>query len=189
MTFITDRKHCVSIAEDAINAIEAIAKAWLREDELACSPRSPGGTPTSGGSHSDTTRSIATGRGEGMVDQERYRDRDRIGNKLLALKATAEAEVAKHRPRHTGGACSCCETETATHGVNHEGRPAMCFGCWRFLKEHNMRCGPAVHDGRPKVRMCECGPRCCEVCPDRAADGRTVSERCKKRIQRDKAVA
>ncbi len=45
-------------------------------------------------------------------------------------------------------------------------------------------CQAGVHRDRPKSNFCTCGPECCYACPDRPADGRTVSERCKKRMQR-----
>ena len=174
--YVTDARHLLSTAERGIAAIEALGHAWIREDQFATFPSSTGDTPTSGGGTSDPTQKVA------MSESDRYRERDRIGRALVRLVGQVEAEVARLQPRHTGGACDCCGSETATHGERRDGSPAECWACWRFRREHGFHCGPEVHKDRPKSRMCEC--ECCDPCDQKAAENRTQCEKCRKRKYR-----
>jgi len=181
--YVTDGKHLLSTTQRGIAALEALGHAWIREDQFATFPTASGDTPTSGGGTSDPTHKVA------MSETDRYKDRDRIGRALVRLVAQVEAEVARLRPRHTGGPCDCCETETATHGRRRDGSPAECWGCWTFRRREGFRCGEDVHEGRPKVRMCACPSECCEVCPDTASETRTLSglsDRCARRMSGDR---
>ena len=188
--YLTDRHHAVKVAADGIAAIEALTKLWLREDELACAPGSKGDTATSGGGPSDPTHQTAT------KEQDRYKARDAVGRKLMKVVAELEDAVRHRKPRKARGACSCCQVETATDGWNQrcrdrgcdlcdgEGCPVECRACWRFRRKMGYHCTDDIHEQRPKANLCECGPDCCYACPDQAAEGRSISERCKKRRQR-----
>lgn len=193
MSYITDRDHLLKVAEDGIAAVEALAHAWIAEDQAACAPRSRGfDGPTTGGGTSDTTLAIATGRDVDdhaavpRVDTTKYTDRDRLGSQLLAMVGRLKEMAGDLEPRKAGGDCACCgERGTATHGRDHRGRPTDCWSCWQFLRRMGYRCDVEVHEGRPEpLRFCACPVDCCEDCHDRAAEGRRVSERCKKRMQR-----
>ena len=194
MSYITDRQHLLKVAESGIAAIEELAHAWLAEDQTACAPRaSGGGGPISGGGTSDPVEAIASGRDPGPdwdglprppVDTDKYRDRDRIGSQLLALVGKLSEMAEAQKPRHTGGPCACCGKETATHGRGHDGRPVECWACWAFRRKMGFRCEDDIHDERPSTSMCECPDWCCEVCPDRSAEGRRVSDRCAQRMSR-----
>jgi hypothetical protein len=183
VSYVTDRQHAVRVATDGIAALEALTKLWLKEDELACAPGSTGDTPTSGGGTSDPTEATAT------REQDRYRSRDVIGRKLLKVVGELEDAVRQRQPRRAGGVCSCCDTETATHGEGKDGRPKDCWACWRFRRDNGFHCDAAIHQERPKTNLCACGPECCYACPDKPSEGRTVSERCKKRLQRARRAA
>jgi hypothetical protein len=181
MSFVTDRRHAVQVAENGIAAIEALTKLWLREDEMACSPGSNGDTPTSGGGPSDPTLQTAT------REQDRYRSRDVIGRKLLKVVGELEDAVRQRQPRKAGGTCTCCDQETATHGEGHDGRPVECWGCWTFRRKMGYHCDAEIHKDRPKSRMCEC--ECCDPCVNKAAENRTLCEMCKKRKHRNEQAA
>ena len=182
--YVTDAKHLLSTTQRGIAALEALGHAWIREDQAATFPTASGDTPTSGGGTSDPTVKVATS------EVDRYRDRDHIGRTLVRLVGMVEAEVSKLEPRHTGGPCDCCESETATHGRRDDGAPAECWGCWTFRRKMGFRCDDAIHEGRPTTNMCQCPAECCPGgCPDVADEKRKVtgySDRCARRMAGDR---
>lgn len=181
--YITDRAHAVIVAEKAIAAIEGLTKAWMREDRKACSPRSTGDTPTSGGAPSNPTGNIALNNDDGAVDMRKYQHRDDLGRRLMSIKDAAESAVKRLEPRKAGGPCVCCDVETATHGFNDDGDPVECWACWTFRRKMGYHCGDDIHEGRPRKLLCECPPWCCGGgCADAPAEGRQYSHRCRKRM-------
>jgi len=179
LSFITDRKHLLSLSLEGIQAIEYLAKAWLAEDEAAHTPLSGVAVPVSGGGISDPTGRAA------LDDTDRYAARDRLGKELYGLIDRLKQARKRREPRAPGGPCSCCDRDTATHGQRDDGTPADCFPCWRYRRKHGYRCTDDVHQLRPDVRMCECPPQCCDPCPDRVAPSRTtLSDRCAQRKAR-----
>lgn len=171
---ITDAKHLERVTAQLVTDIATLVGMWVDEEVGACAPRSSPDGP-SGGGPGDPTSSAAG-------HQAKYRDRDQIGNLLLHLAAKAREAVGRREPREPHKPCGCCKREMATHGDN-------CWACDRFLHVMGRRCTDDVHDGRPRTRMCECPAWCCEVCPDRAAEGRSVSERCKRAMTRARKTA
>ncbi len=169
MSYITDKHHLLKVAEDAIVAVEDLAKAWLSEDQSACAPGSSPEGPSSSGP-SDPTPVIAS-------RDHKFATRDRLGGTLLYITRRLREEADSIKPRMPTQVCRCCEEEMATHGT-------LCWACSRYRKKMDRPCDDEIHQGRGRIRMCECSSECCEVCPDRAAEGRSVSERCKKRMQR-----
>ena len=179
MTFITDRKHLAAIIQNGMAALLDLQDAWLAEDRAACAPTSGSSVSVSGGGWSDPTSAIA--------ERDRYRDRDRIGGLLITTVRQLEQAVERRKPRKVTGWCACCDDRTATHGEGDDGNPTDCFWCWRFLRKHGVRCDADAHEAFPAPpKFCSCPPQCCAVCGDPPAEGRTVSERCKKR--RDRGV-
>lgn len=195
MGYITDRDHLAKVIQAGLGALLELQDAWLEEDRAACAPRSGPAVAVSGGGTSAPTETAATGpdhldpRDPGVprVDMAKYRHRDRLGSRILTAVQRLEDMVRERKPRQAGGPCSCCELETATHGRDSQGRPTDCWACWTFLRRMGRRCTDDIHEGRGRVRMCECPPECCDVCPDRAAEQRSMSERCRKRMQRARA--
>lgn len=191
---ITDRTHLETITTRAIDDLVTLARQWLAEDHAACSPRSSAGTSRSS-SHGDQTSTIATGRDlddheiAPPVDRTKYADRDRLGGLLAGTARRLREEVERRTPRTPTSTCSCCQLETATHGHDATGQPTLCFACNRYLRAHGRHCNVntlgeptnKIHAGRPKIRWCACPPTCCDPCPDKADEGRTVSRRCRER--------
>jgi len=172
VAYLTDRRHLATVTNQLMAAIIDLDEMWRQEDSAACAPSGGRDGPSSPGP-SDPTSAIAS-------RDRKFVDRDRIGGLLLHLLSSAQDTIERNTPRTPTERCLCCETEMATHG-------RMCWACDKYLRATGYHCDPQIHDDRPTVRMCECPPECCEVCPDRAAEGRTESERCKKRRQRKAA--
>ena len=159
------------LATLAANAAR-LAQAWMDEDAAACAPGGQGDGPGKQGP-SDPTHSIAT-------QDRKFGHRDRLGSALLSVSQRLEREVEAIKPRTPTERCHCCEVETATHGH-------LCFACQLYRRKMDTSCTEEVHRLRPRVVMCECPTECCDVCPDRAAQGRTgskLSDRCAKRKSR-----
>jgi hypothetical protein len=174
--YLTDRQHLLKVREQLRRDLDTLALAWVDEDEGACAPAAGGiASAVSGGGASDPTLTSAD-------HHAKYRGRDRIGRTLLHLAGKVREEAARLETRTPSRPCTCCGLELATHGE-------ACFECDRYARVHREWCGDNVHKARPRVRMCSCPPERCEVCPDRAEEGRTVSHRCKARMQRARAAA
>lgn len=173
---ITDRGHLARITQQLLADILDLQDAWLAEDSAACYPGTCDGGPR-GTEAPDPTRNLA-------MRDNRYRDRDHIGTELLHTARRIRTLKQRHQPRPAGGPCRCCHTETATHGLTDDHAPAICWPCWRYLKANGAPCDEKVHQARPTVRWCECPPECCDPCPDHAAEGRRLSDRCRQRKTR-----
>ncbi len=177
MTAITDPTHLERLLTSLATTAGRLAKAWADEHEGAYQPRGGGGRTTNA-AHSPT-EAIA-------VQDRKHQHRDRIGAAILRAERTLTDAAADLLTRHPGGPCSCCGRETATHGHNDDGTPVDCYRCHYYLRRTGRRCTDDIHDGRGYVRMCDCPTWCCEVCSDRAAEGRNYSERCKRRMAPDR---
>lgn len=174
--FITDRQHLLGVREQLRRDLDALALAWVDEDEGACAPAAGGvALASSGGSTSDPTHAT-------VGHHDRYRSRDRLGRTILYLAGKVREEAARLEARTPTRPCACCGDELATHGD-------ACFPCDRYARAHREPCGDEVHKARPSVRWCSCPRSCCDVCPDHAEEGRTVSHRCKARMGRARARA
>lgn len=182
MSYITDRRHLADVTQRLLAQVLDLQELWLAEDAGAYSPRSAGDGPSGSGT-ADPTGGIAH-------DRHKTRDRDAVGGLLVRTSIAIGSELERRQPRTPTALCACCHEVMATHGP-------LCWDCDRFQRRMRYRCGPDIHDGRPKLRMCECPPivedgdgrrigGCCDVCPDRAAEGRTVSDRCRQRMYRDR---
>lgn len=123
-----------------------------------------------------------------------------IARKLEHAASMLEDAEAKMTPSQPGGPCSTMARDPATGAIvyctgeaTHRGRCEQCDRDWRTRKPLGLPMDTlkARNDRRP--RWCDCW--CCQdgagktTCCDRAAPGRTVSERCKKRMQRTSAVS
>lgn len=191
MSYLTDRGHCVSVAEDAIRDLEQLAKAWLREDEYACAPTSSG-TPGVGSGTSNPTERVATGDGEGMVDTSRYRDRDRLGRFLLREAERLHDELANWQPRSPTGPCA---TQGCNGSATHGDR---CFECWRWKRANpgfeptqmvDRETGRSLVDDWNAQRhvSCQCSTSCCPAgeCVDLVPPSKgRMSQRCYQRQSR-----
>ena len=167
---ITDARHLDRVVRDLILYASRLTNAWMDEDAAACSPRSTGDGP-GGTGPGDPTPSIAG-------TDWKFRHRDDIGRLLIHVTKKLGEEVEALTPRKPHEKCTCCHTEMATHGRS-------CWACKMYLKKMGHRCDDDIHDGRPKVRMCECPIWCCDICPDRVGESRTrLSDRCAKRVSR-----
>ncbi len=182
MSYITDRRHLAKVTQQLLANVLDLQELWLEEDAGAHSPRASGDGPSGNGT-ADPTGGIAN-------DQHKTRDRDAVGGLIVRTSIAIKSELDRRQPRTPTDPCTCCHEIMATHGT-------LCWDCDRFARKMKFRCDDHVHDGRPKIRMCECptliedpdGRRiggCCDVCPDRAAEGRTVSDRCRQRMHRDR---
>lgn len=181
--WITDPEHLDKVVQSIVRNVIFLTNAWVDEDAAACAPRASGGGRSSNVA-ADPTQAIADA-------PSRHRHRDHIASTLLHVNRRLTDLASELEPRKPAGKCRCCDTEEATHG-----RGTACWACDRYLHRNGYRCDAEIHDRRPVVRMCDCPGWCCTrgddgttSCPDRAADGRTFSERCKKRMQRRKEVA
>ena len=166
---ITDPKHLDAVLTRLTGNLSALADAWRDEDHAACAPAGQSDGP-GGQGPGDPTPSIA-------ARDRKWEHRDRIGRTLLKLSRQVESEVDGLKPRVPSEPCGCCGDEMATHG-------RLCYECLRYRRVMDRACDSQVHDLRPRVKMCGCPGWCCEVCSDRAAPKRSVSERCKKRMDR-----
>lgn len=188
---LSDRHQLLRYCEDVIAAVETLGKAWIAEDRAACTPGRRSDGPISGGGPSDVTQRLATGSDRGpdfdhdptvpAVDAGKYQHRDRIaalladGERLIRNAKT----LGRVRPCRD---CACCGLDSATHGRSEEG-PALCFSCWRFLRDNGVRCTPEIHEARGRVELCQCPvPECCPGgCGRRADDGAFAAD-CRKFI-------
>ncbi len=175
---ITGHDHLEKLVTDIIHWSTQAGIGWLREDQASAMPRSGDGTGGSQGPANPVAQLVAAGRRTGS--------RDRIGSKILHVHQVLRDLHLELTPRAPSRVCRCCKTEMATTAPDAAGEWTACPACDRYQREWNTRCPDEVHRGRPQVRMCECSADCCEpgTCPDRAAEGRTVSERCLKRQYR-----
>lgn len=174
---ITGPDHLEKVVRDIIVWAAQAANGWLDEDAASATPRHGDGHGSPGPSD-PVSRLVTAGR--------RTDARDRVAAQLLrAHRALRDAHL-ELTPRQPTEKCHCCQTEMATCAPDADGNWTACPACDRYRRHWRTRCPDEVHEGRPRVRMCECGPDCCEpgTCTDRAADGRTVSERCHKRAYR-----
>lgn len=166
---------------DIYGLLSDLQDDWHFEDHAASwAPR--GDVPTvSGGTVSDPTFKT--------VDQDdRTRHRDQIADTLDHVHRVLARTRERLHPVATGKPCR-------TRGC--EG-PGLFFGfCDRcdLWRRHNPGMDPADVDNGELVaewnrrlpRFCECSTDCCpDGCDDRRADGRRVSERCKKRLDRSR---
>ena len=168
-----------------------LGRAWNDEDEAACLPvSSSADAPTTGGGRSAPTERRALGpdlgdddpkmsdRALAPTDDQKYRQRDHVGDQLMHVHAMLKKAVEDRQPRRPSGPCNCCRNETATHG-------GLCLACHDFLRARKFPCDARIHEERGGVRWCQCDGGCCpDGCDDRAAEGRMVSERCKARQAR-----
>lgn len=180
---ITDLGHLLAVGTRIQRHIEILTRHWIAEDHAAYTPPSLGDGPVDGGDTADLT-DLATA-------PHRHRARDHIGNQLLDVDRRLTDLVNRRTPRRPDRRCTCCRTELATHGHDRDGQPTSCHPCWRYLRRMGHRCDDEIHDDRPRTRWCECPPECCPqdddgntACSDQAADGRSVSERCRTRMHR-----
>ena len=135
--------------------------------------------PVTGGGVSDPTFGAAD-------DTHKYADRDRIATTLSAVAHRLRRELTRQRPVRTG----VCRTERCKGDAYFDGYCDRC-DVWR---RNNPGLSPADIDGLVEgwndrlPRFCDCSDRCCpDGCHDLAAEGRSVSEKCKKRMQRARA--
>lgn len=139
--------------------------------------------------------------GSGPSDPTENQALDRTEPALLTRIASAAEQIADEAERHLqrltprsrtpSKPCDCCQdpdrlaTHTRSIGTGNDRRRfGLCWWCLDFLRRNGHLCTADIHDGRPSVRMCECW--CCRSCPDRAAEGRTVSERCRTKQYRER---
>lgn len=171
MSYITDRHHLAKITQRGIAALLDLQDAWLEEDHLAHTPPANNDGTRTSNRPADPTPNIAT-------HPNKTRDRDHLGNFILNHVTKAE-QILKNREPHTPTEpCHCCHNTMATHGK-------LCWACNLYLHKVGYPCTEDIHEGRPNIRMCECPPECCDVCPDKIAEGRTsLSDRCAQRISR-----
>lgn len=177
---ITGPDHLEKVARDIVLWTSQAVSGWLDEDAASAMPLQGGAGGSRTGPADPVSSLVAAGRRTGA--------RDRIAQHLLrAHRALRDAHL-ELTPRAPSEPCRCCKTEMATTAPDEHGRWTACPACDRFRREWGTRCGDDVHQLRPRVRMCDCPDSCCEAgtCTDRAADGRTVSERCLKRQYRSR---
>lgn len=189
MSHITDAKHLLALAEAGIAAIERLAYGWLAEDEAACAPSgTPIDTPTTGGQVSDPTGRTATGtRGDEddptlpSVDQGKYWQRDRLGERIVGLVEALQAEAKALEPRHTRDLPQCANCGAAP-AIAHM-RCDFCGPFWRNNRDSQGQRYDRDPDearrywsARDETRPCvECGRevsrvsgrRRCKPCVDR----------------------
>lgn len=115
-------------------------------------------------------------------------DLEKIERRTATYEATGEPCPNVARNEH-GELVSC--TGTVTHFRTGRG---LCESCddWHAKPQHrglDMPVEVLKARNQRRVRMCDCGPDCCPrdakghtACTDRAAEGRTVSERCHGRM-------
>ena len=173
---ITDPSHLDRILTGIVHNAARLAQAWMDEDQAACAPsgQTEGRSATG---PSDPTLTIA-------IRDRKWEHRDRVAATLLRVAKTLDQAVDARQPRTPSDPCACCRDELATHG-------AYCFACWRYRREMERPCDAKIHQGRPKVRLCDCddvsGGRCCDpgTCTDRVGAGRArLSDRCVQRKAR-----
>lgn len=173
---LTDLDHLDTVATRIAGNLARLTRAWIHEHQAAYAPRSRPDGPGANGP-ADPTATIADHPGK-------HRDADHIGATLLHVDRKLTELLTRLTPRTPTRRCTCCRTEMATHGADSDGNPTACWACDRYLRIMSHPCDDAVHEGRPKIRMCECPTWCCDVCPDRAAEGRSLSDRCRQRMRR-----
>lgn len=196
---ITDPQHLDRVIDQAHQDLDQLAHQWRQEDADACAPRSGIAIATSGGTPSKPVEATALGTRpynptnphEPPIDHTKYRDRDRLGNQILRITTSIRQTLERRQSRHAGGNCTCCNTNTATHGHDRRNRPTHCYDCWMFQRRMGYPCDDTTHTLRPRTRMCDCPPDCCPpgTCTDRAAADRSLSERCRKRGNRQRKSA
>jgi hypothetical protein len=182
MSQITGPDHLEKVARDIILWTSQTVNGWLDEDQASAMPRQGDGGSSPGPSD-PVSGLVSAGRRTGA--------RDRIAQHLLrAHRALRDAHL-ELTPRAPSDPCRCCKVEMATCAPDAHGVWTACPACDRYRREWGARCDEDVHELRPRVRMCECPEACCEpgTCADRAEEGRTVSERCRKRQYRARQQA
>lgn len=189
---IDNRQQLLTLSESGIAAIEKLAYGWLAEDEAACAPSgTPIDTPTTGGQVSDPTGRTATvTRGDeddptvGRVDVDKYRHRDRLGQRIVALVEALQAEAKALEPRHTRDLPQCANCGAAP-AIAHM-RCDFCGPFWRANRDSEGRRFDRDPDearrywsNKDETRPCvECGREVSRV------SGRKRCEGCLKREQR-----
>lgn len=165
---ITDRHHLVRIAEDGIEALEAVAKAWLREDDHACSPKASSGPPISGGGTSDPTQNVA-------LRDDRYRDRDEIGRFLYEIVQSLVAEKERREPRKAEKVSRCVNCNEGL-GTRTDGRCSFC-GPWHSRQgaDRDPEQAKSYWFNTFETRPCR---KCDE--PIKVSEGRRTCDRCRK---------
>lgn len=176
---VTSLDQLIDVGTRIQRHIEHLTRLWITEDHNAYAPRGADDSPGGGTTTGDPTPAIAD-------QQRKHRDRDRIGARLVQIDADLTALARSFETRTPDRPCNCCRLELATHGQDHTGRPTLCHPCDRYLHRMGEPCTPAIHEDRPRIRWCECPPECCDPCPDHAAEGRRLSERCKRRMAPDR---
>lgn len=113
-------------------------------------------------------------------DDYRTVSRDRIAKGLSRIATQVRTELARQRPQRTGE----CKTRDCKGDAFFDGYCDRC-DVWR---RNNPGLDPADIDGlvagwnKRLPRFCDCS--CCDDCHDRAAEGRTVSNRCRSKQYR-----
>jgi hypothetical protein len=176
LSTVTDPAHLNRLLTELATTAAQLARHWADEHAAAYAQTAGDGGRSAPGP-SDPTCSVA-------LLPRKHQHADRIGAAILRAHRTLGDALADVTPRTPTRDCRCCQREKATHGRDHNYESTDCWACWLYQKRMGYRCGDDIHDDRPRIRMCECSDTCCDVCPDRAADGRTVSERCRKRMYR-----
>lgn len=178
------RRHRARAARQKLISATNRALALLEHEDPA-SPVTASYDPGGSSSGDSPVEGQALATLEHGTDPRRHLDRIVSGleKHATALDGFVEDLAATRTPTVP---CWCCHDELATHTRRIHGQPVeLCAACHDFHRNNDTLCGEETHRHRPKVRWCDCPLECCPAgCPDRAAEGRRISERCKSRMRR-----
>ncbi len=201
---MTDR---LTNAHSRVEAAASLLAVAARDDLAGAAwPVKAGGPQVSSSSTSDPTGGAVSSDLSGSTTFRLNQARDhQLAVRLLEQAASLlERGLERMTPVNTGEQCPTvardpdtgeqvsCEG-TATHFRTGRGLCARCDDWYGRPQNRGFHPGVEwVRDGNAMhVRWCACGPDCCDrdvqghtSCTDRAAEGRTVSERCKRRMTR-----
>lgn len=182
-TLDTRRRRARAARQQLISAANDLL--ILLEQEDPASPVTANYDPGGTSSGDSPTEGQALASLEHTHDPRRHLDRIVSGleKHATALSGFVDDLTATRTPTRP---CWCCHDELATHTRRVHGETVeLCAACHDFHRNNRTLCGEETHRHRPKIRWCDCPLECCPSgCPDRAAEGRRISERCKSRMRR-----
>lgn len=192
---MTDRIRTAWATIEQLSAQLAIRA--LDDQAAAAYPTTSGGPNVTASGTSDPTGRTVRTRPDGSTLFQLEQARDyQLACRILEQAATMlQRGWERMTPQATGEDCPTAtrdhdtgELVRCTGEVTHRGRCEECDRDWRVHRGFEVPVDVVKARNARRPRWCDCPPSCCDPCTDRAAEGRTKSERCKRRLTRARQV-